>query len=156
MLYLSEQLNSNLYFTLEKLIFFSGHIHIFCPHFLCQSKEKFVKCSHEREEGKLSDSQIFIFCKNSKSSQCILLAFGFLLLFSIVQALQNSKNFSHLFCYLSRARSEYTMIRPRQHGLAVLVSSTPILSLLVFIIAIRFGLEVHMPGTCPKSAEGKS
>ena len=48
------------------------------------------------------------------------------------------------------------MIRPQQHGLAVLVSSTPILSLLVFISAILFGLEVNMLGTCPKSMEEKS
>ena len=47
------------------------------------------------------------------------------------------------------------MIRPQQDGLAVLVPSMPILNLLVFIIAIFFGLEVHMPGTCQKSVEGK-
>ena len=95
-IYLSERLNSNLYFTLEKSIFSLVYIS-FCPPFFCQSEEKFVKCSHEREEGKFSDSQIFLFYKIYKSSQRMLLAFGFLLLFSIVRALQNSKNFSHLF-----------------------------------------------------------
>ena len=48
------------------------------------------------------------------------------------------------------------MIRPRQHGLAVLVSLKPILSLPVFIIAIFFGLEVHTSITCPKSMEVNS
>ena len=56
-----------------------------------------------------------------------------------------------VICCSPGARSNCAMIRPRQYGLAVLVSSTPILSLLVFIIAIFFGLEVHMPGTCPQS-----
>ena len=82
-LYLSEQLN-NLYYTLEKLIF-SVCIYIyiyiyisFVRPFFSQSEEKFVKCSHEREEGKFSDSQISLFFFNSKSSQRILLVFGFL------------------------------------------------------------------------------
>ena len=78
-IYLSERLNSNLYFTLEKSIFSLVYIS-FCPPFFCQSEEKFVKCSHEREEGKFSDSQIFLFYKIYKSSQRMLLAFGFLLL----------------------------------------------------------------------------
>ena len=41
------------------------------------------------------------------------------------------------------------MMRPRQHGLAVLTSSTPILTLVVFIVAIFYGLEVYMSRTCP-------
>ena len=56
-------------------------MYIFLSALFSQSEEKFVKCSHEREEGKFSDSQIFHFYKNSKYSQRILLAFGFLLLF---------------------------------------------------------------------------
>ena len=66
-LYLSERLNNNLYFTLEKLIF-SVPIYIFLSALFCQSEEKFVKSSHEREEAKFSHSQIFHFYKNSKSS----------------------------------------------------------------------------------------
>ena len=46
------------------------------------------------------------------------------------------------------------LIRPRQHSLAVLASSTSILSLLVFIYAIFCYLEVHMPRTCPKPMKG--
>ena len=93
--YLSERLNNNLYYPLEKLIF-SVRIYSFLSALFSQSEEKFVKCSHKRVEGKFSDSPIFLFYKNSKSSQHTLLAFGFLLLFFIVRTLQNSKNFSHL------------------------------------------------------------
>ena len=51
--------------------------------FFAQSEENFVKCSHDREEGKFkfSYSQIFHFDESSKSNQRILLAFGSLLLF---------------------------------------------------------------------------
>ena len=78
--YLSERLNNNLWYKLEKLIF-SVRIYIFLSALFCQSEEKFVKCSHEREKGKFSDSQIFHFYESLKSSRRILLAFGFLLLF---------------------------------------------------------------------------
>ena len=152
-LYLSERLNNNLYFTLEKLIF-SVCIYIFCPPFFCQSEEKFIKCRNEREVGKFSDSQIFRFYTNSKSSQRILLAFGFIIIFPSHELYKVVR--ISVICCLPRACSDCAMIRPREHGLAVLVSSTPVLSLLVFIIVIIFGLEVHMPRTCPKSMEGKS
>ena len=59
-----------------------------------------------------------------------------------------------VICCLPRSCPECAMIRPRQHGLAVLVSSTPVPSLLVFIIAIFFGLKVHMPRTCSKQWKG--
>ena len=77
-LYLLEQLNNN--FILEKLIFLFIYIFTVRP-FFAQSEENFVKCSHDREEGKFSDSQIFHFDESSKSSQRVLLAFGSLLLF---------------------------------------------------------------------------
>ena len=73
-LFLSERLNDNLYYTLEKLIF-SVRLYIFLSARFCQSGEKIVKCSHEREEG-----QFFHFYESLKSSQRILLAFGFFLL----------------------------------------------------------------------------
>ena len=79
-LYLLERLNNNLYYTLEKF-FFLVSIYLFLSALFCQSEETLVKRSHEREEGKFSDSQIFHFYENSNSSQRILLAFGFLLLF---------------------------------------------------------------------------
>ena len=78
-LYLSEQLNNNLYYTLEKLIFLFIYIFFVRP-FFGQSGENFVKCSRDREEGKFSDNQIFHFDERSNSSQRILLAFGLLLL----------------------------------------------------------------------------
>ena len=79
--YLSERLNNDLHYTLEKLIF-SVRIYIFWSVLFCQSEEEFVKCSHEREKGKFSSSsQIFPFHESVKSSRRILLAFGFLLLF---------------------------------------------------------------------------
>ena len=58
--FLLERLNNNFYYTLEKLII-PVRIYIFCPPFFCQLEENFVKCSHERKEGKFSDSQIFYF-----------------------------------------------------------------------------------------------
>ena len=64
-LYLSERLNNNLYYTLEKSVFSYRNYISFCPPFFCQSEEKFVKCRHEREEGKFSDSQIFHFDKRT-------------------------------------------------------------------------------------------
>ena len=76
-LYLLERLNDNLYYTLEKLIYWVC-IYIVFPAVFFQN---FVKCSHEREEGKFSDSQIFHFYENSNCSQCMLLAFEFLLFF---------------------------------------------------------------------------
>ena len=79
--YLSEQLNNN-FILYTREINFSAHIYIFCPPFFStQSEENFVKRSHDREEGKFSDSPIFHFDERSKSSQRILLAFGSLLLF---------------------------------------------------------------------------
>ena len=56
--------------------------------------------------------------------------------FSIVRTLQNSKN--SVICYRTKACSKCVMIRPRQDSLAILSSSTPTLSLLVFIYATSF------------------
>ena len=56
--------------------FFCSYIYFLSALFFKQSEENFVKCSHDREEGKFSDSQIFHFDERSKSSQRILLAFG--------------------------------------------------------------------------------
>ena len=80
MLYQWEQLNNDLYYTLEKFFFFV-RIYVFLSALFSQSEENFLKCSHDKEEGKFSDSQIFHFDESSKSSQRILLAFGLLLLF---------------------------------------------------------------------------
>ena len=61
--------------------FHFGYI-FFCPPFFCQSEEKFVTCSRDREEGKYPDSQLFHFDESPKSIQRILLlAFGLSLLF---------------------------------------------------------------------------
>ena len=62
--HLSKRLNNNLYYTLEKLIFSARTYKSFCPSLFSQSEEKFAKCSHEREEDKFCDSQIFHFYKN--------------------------------------------------------------------------------------------
>ena len=44
-LFLSEQLSNNIYYTLEKLMFQLVYI-FFCLPFSCQSEEKFVKCTN--------------------------------------------------------------------------------------------------------------
>ena len=80
-LYLSEQLNNN-FILYTREINFSVHIYIFCPPFFFHTvRRNFVKRSHDKEEGKFSDSPIFHFDERSKSSQRILLVFGSLLLF---------------------------------------------------------------------------
>ena len=66
-LYLLERLNDNLYYTLEKLTFFSSYIYIyifFLFALFCKSEKEFIKCSHEREEGKFPDGQIFHFVQS--------------------------------------------------------------------------------------------
>ena len=153
-LYLSEQLNNN-FILYTREINFSVHIYIFCPpFFLTQSEENFVKCSHDREEGKFSDSQIFHFDERSKSSQRILLAFGISIIIFPSYEFHKIVRIS-VICCSSRACSKCAMIRPREHGLAVSASSMLILNLLVFIYAIFSGLEVHISRTCPKSMERK-
>ena len=107
-LYLLERLNDNLYYTLEKLIYWVC-IYIVFPAVFFQN---FVKCSHEREEGKFSDSQIFHFYENSNCSQCMLLAFEFLLFFFPLYELS-------VICCSPRACSKCEMLSPRQHGLIV-------------------------------------
>ena len=71
-LYLLERLNNNSHFTLEKLIF-SFRIYIFLStlFFVNQKKNSSNAAMREREKGKFSDSQIFHFYKNSKSSKRI-------------------------------------------------------------------------------------
>ena len=76
----------------SKLIFLV-YIYLFV-HPFSQSVEKFVKCSHEREEDKFSNSQIFM------KVQSLVNAYYYHLdcyyYFSIIRTLQNSKNFSYL------------------------------------------------------------
>ena len=114
-------------------------------------RRKFVKCSHKRKKDKFSNSQISHFDESSKSSQSILLAFRLLLLLlSLSYELYKIERISFIR-FSTRACSKCAIIRPRQHSLVVLASSMAILSLLVFIYAIFFGLEIDMPGTCSKS-----
>ena len=76
-LFLSEQLSNNIYYTLEKLMFQLVYIYIYI--FLSA-----LFLSVRREIGQMhefSDGQIFHFDDSSKFSQPILLAFGLLLFF---------------------------------------------------------------------------
>ena len=146
-LYLSEQLNNDLYYTLEKLIFLFIYI-FFVRAFFGQSEENFVKCSHDKKEGKFSDSQIFHFDESSKSGKTHITNVWISIIIFPLYKLYKIVGIS-VICYSSRACSKCAIIRPRQHCLAVLASSTPILSLLVFIYATFSGLEVHTPRTCP-------
>ena len=141
-LYLSERSNNTSYYTLEKLIFsVCIYIYLFVRTFFDSKKKNLSNAAtREKKENSLI-VRFFIFMKVQSIT--------IINYFFIVQALQNSKNFGHLLF------SKCAIIRARQHGLAVLASSTPILSLLVFIITIVFGLEVHMPRTYLNSMERK-
>ena len=117
------------------------------PFLVSQKKNPSNVGTREKKANFLTD-QIFLCYKNCKSSQRILLAFGILLFVRLYEVYKTVR--SSVIYRLPRPRSDCAMIRPQQHGLAVLVSSTPILSLQVFIIAIFFGLEVYMSRNCPK------
>ena len=133
-LYLSERLNNDLYFTLQKLIF-SVCIYIFFvrPFFVSQKKNSSNAATREKKANSLI-ARHFIF---------IIIFIIIFLSYELYKIVRTS-----VICCFSRARSI--------NGAAVLASSTPILSLLVFIIAIFFGLEIQISRTCPKSMEGKS
>ena len=106
-----------------------------------QPGEKSAECSHEREEGKFPDSQSFHTHESLKPTDITSAS-----IFTIIipsYALYRIIRISVIFCS-TRACSKCAMIRPLKHDLAVLASTTPILSLLVFIIAIFSGIEVHM------------
>ena len=153
-LYLSEQLNNN-FILYTREINFSVHIYIFCPPFFSHSQKKTsLNATTIEKKANSLIVKFFHFDERSKSSQRILLVFGSLLLFFPSYELYKIVRIS-VICCSSRACSECAMIRPRQHDLAVLASSTLILNSLVFIYAIFSGLKVHISRTCPKLMERK-
>ena len=137
-LYLSERLYNIILYTRE-INFFSSYIYIFFSSLFCQSVEKFVKCSHERED-RFYDSQSFHFYESSKV-QSMYITSVWIFIFPSYQLYKIVR--ISVICCSPRAGSKYAIIRPQQHGFSVLTSSMPILSLLVFNVAIFWSVSSY-------------
>ena len=136
--------------NIDIYFFFSSYIYLFVrPFFVSQKKNSSNAATREKKANSLI-VRFFIFINLVNVYYQRL---DYCYYFSVLRPLQSSKNFSHLF--LNKSLLKVCNIRPRQHGLAVLASLTLTLSLLVSFYAIFFGLEFHVPGTCPKSMERK-
>ena len=93
-----------LYYTLAKLIFSARTYIFFCPPFSFSQKENSSNAT-TREEEEFSDSQIFHFYESSKSSQRILLAFRFLLLFFVCTSFTKYQEFQLFVVHQALAQS---------------------------------------------------